>query len=67
MAAKQKLSRHKFAGRNNGPSRQRYWAGKHLQENKVKNLMRQGMTRAEATAFWIEARGGRRMKSSLAR
>lgn len=64
MASKQKLSRHKFGGRNNGPSRQRYWATSRLMEHKVKHIMRAtGLTRAEAYLLWTDARGGRRMKA----
>ncbi len=52
-----KGNKHKFAGRNNGPSRQRYWASGRLREHKVKNLMRHnGLTRAEATVLWLDTR-----------
>lgn len=55
--------RSKRNGANNGPSRQRYWASHRLEQRKVKALMKDtGMTRAEATVFWQNARAGRRMK-----
>lgn len=39
------------------PARVRYWMGRHLELNKVKNLMRcAGMTRADATAYWRKNR-----------
>ena len=60
MAKKQKLSKHKFAGRNNGPARQRYWASNRLEQHKVKALMLTGMTRAEAVAHWNSVRTTRR-------
>lgn len=61
MAKKQKLSKHKFAGRNNGPSRQRYWASNRLEQHKVKALMAHNdMTRAEAVALWNSVRTTRR-------
>lgn len=55
-------NKHKFGGRNNGPARQKYWALHTLREHKVKALMLMGMTRAEATVYWEQARGGRRMR-----
>jgi hypothetical protein len=61
VASKQKLSRHKFAGRNNGPSRQRYWASNRLEQHKVKALMLyNGLSRAEAVVLWNRTRTGRR-------
>lgn len=55
--------RSKRGGANNGPSRQRYWATRRLEQHKVKALMaHSGMTRAQALVFWQDARGGRRMK-----
>lgn len=61
MAKKQKLSKHKFSGRNNGPARQKYWRTNKLQEKKVRALMEHnGMTRAEAVAHWNRVREGRR-------
>ena len=57
MAKKQKLSRHKFAGRNNGPARERYWRLGKLEEHKVRNLVRyNGMSVLEAKRFWFEVR-----------
>ena len=39
------------------PARKRYWDGKHLMHNKVRNLMRCcGMTKAEAISFWKSSR-----------
>ena len=39
------------------PSRKKYWASRHLEQNKVKNLMRHcGMTRANALVFWRKVR-----------
>ncbi len=55
--------RSKRPGANDCPARRRYWETHRLREHKVKALMRHnGMTRAEATTFWVAARGGRRMK-----
>lgn len=49
-----KLKR-KAKGPDNRPARVRYWASRHLEKNKIKNLMKHcGMTRAEATKFWRE-------------
>ena len=52
-------NKHKWSGRNNGPARQRYWALHRLEKNKVKALMKQGMTRQEAIWYWRDARKGR--------
>lgn len=50
-------NKHKYKGRNNGPARQRYWQGGVLEEHKVQALMdHNGMTRAEARAFWRSVR-----------
>ena len=63
MAKKQKLSKHKHGGRNNGPSRQRYWINKTLEKHKIRNVIRAtGKTRVEAYVLWVNARAGRRMK-----
>jgi hypothetical protein len=60
VASKQKLSRHKFGGRNNGPSRQRYWAQNTLEKHKVNAIIKDtGLSRAEATALWKKSRQGR--------
>lgn len=68
MAETKGAPRSKRGGANNGPSRQKYWANKTLEKHKVKNLMNAtGMTRAEALVFWLAARGGRRMRSSIAK
>ena len=57
---RQKGKRKKKAGRNVGPARDRYWNENRLEKHKVRNLMRcSGMTRAEATKYWREARVGR--------
>ena len=43
------------------PSKARYWASRHLQQNKVKALMRNnGMTRKQAEEYWAVCRGNRR-------
>jgi hypothetical protein len=58
---RKKGKKKKFAGRNNGPARQRYWQYDRLEEHKVKAIMRDtGMTRAEATVLWRSQRQGRR-------
>lgn len=50
----------KGAGRNNGPSRQKYWATGKLAENKIKSLMTcNGLTRAEAFNLWSDTRKSR--------
>ena len=44
----------------------RYWMSKHLERNKVRNLMRHcGMTKEFATEFWQNARQNRRMRTSI--
>lgn len=53
-------NKHKWSGRNNGPSRQRYWSSGRLEARKVKALMKNtGMTRSAALVAWREARKGR--------
>lgn len=48
------------AGKNNGPSRERYWRNGILEKRKVKNLMKyNGMTRQQAGIYWRENRKGR--------
>jgi len=55
-----KGSRHKFAGRNNGPARQRYWSSGRLEARKIRALMRDhGLTRSAARALWHATRKGR--------
>jgi hypothetical protein len=50
---RKKGKKKKFAGRNNGPARGRYWSERRLMEHKIANLMRCcGMTRAEAVVAW---------------
>lgn len=57
---RKKGKRKKFAGRNAGPARARYWQGGKLGEHKIKSLMlHNGMTRAEASRFWRDSRKGR--------
>lgn len=48
------------------PARVRYWAGKHLEHNKVRHMIRscQGLTAVVAAQLWRMMRGNRRMKSS---
>lgn len=54
---RKKGKKKKFAGRNNGPARQRYRASGRLEEHKVRNLMRHsGMSRSEAIAHWRSVR-----------
>lgn len=61
--AAKKSSRHKFGGRNNGPSRQRYWAQSTLEKHKVKAIMDDtGLSRAEAYLLWQKSRQGRMKK-----
>lgn len=51
----------KSKGKNNGPSRQSYWASGRLQAHKVKALMKHnGMTKEAATRFWLAARHTRK-------
>lgn len=53
-------NKHKFAGRNNGPSRQRYWLYGTLEKHKVKAIMRDtGLSREAATRLWKGQRQGR--------
>ena len=60
-----KGNKHKYAGRNNGPARQRYWASATLERHKVQAIMEDtGVSRAVATDRWRVARAGRRMKFS---
>lgn len=55
--------RSKRPGANNGPARQRYWASGRLKERKIKAIMKNdGITRAQATIQWLDARAGRRMR-----
>jgi len=56
-AQRRKGSRHKFGGRNNGPSRQHYWSSGRLEEHKVEALMRHNrLTRGEAYSLWHRTR-----------
>lgn len=51
------------AGKNNGPSRERYWRNGTLKKHKVRNLIAHNkMSHVEAVAFWNANREGR-MKS----
>ena len=56
--AKAKISK-KGKSKDDRPARARYWASRTLEERKVKNLMRNGMTRATATTYWNNIRQGR--------
>jgi hypothetical protein len=57
MAKKQKVSKHKYAGRNQGPARQRYWREGRLAKHKVRNLVRyNGLTESEAYVLWMNSR-----------
>lgn len=50
-------NKHKFGGRNNRPSRTRYWASGRLMERKVRNLVRHcGYSYEEALALWLRTR-----------
>lgn len=58
---RKKGKKKKFAGRNNGPARQRYWAEHRLEKHKVKAMMEHnGLSRAEATLLWNEVRTTRK-------
>ena len=47
----------KYQGRNNRPSREKYWHNRVLEERKVKQLMRHStMTRAQALDYWRRVR-----------
>ena len=55
-----KAHRSKASGHNNGPSRQRYWNSKRLEDRKIKAIMKNdGCTRAEAYIRWHDSRKGR--------
>lgn len=41
------------------PAKIRYWMSRHLERNKVKNLMKSGYTKAEALKYWHSVRKGR--------
>lgn len=65
MAAKQQKKRGKNP--DTSPNRSAYWHNGHLQSNKVRRIMRNtGMSKSDATEFWIKTRGYRRMKSFFA-
>lgn len=50
-------NKHKFFGRNNRPSRTRYWSSTRLMDRKVRNLVRCcGMTYEAAKALWLATR-----------
>ncbi len=70
MAGKKKGTngnKHKGVGRNDGPSRKKYWMSGKLQENKIRRMMRcNKLTRAEALVAWQDARQGRRTRSAAA-
>ncbi len=45
---------------NKGPSRTRYWNGRHLERNKVRHMMKAyGLTKERATLRWNAERTGR--------
>jgi hypothetical protein len=51
---RKKGKKKKFAGRNNGPARGRYWSERRLKDRKIANLMRCcGLTRFEAEVAWV--------------
>ena len=53
-------NKHKFRGRNVGPSRERYWSSRRLRDRKVRHLMRHcSLTRAQALVRWGATRKGR--------
>lgn len=60
-------NKHKFKGRNGGPSRDRYWQYKRLEKSKVKALMEQHpeWSLEKATIVWQDARNGRRMRGGF--
>lgn len=44
-------------GKTKKPSKERYWSARHLEQNKVKGLMKgRGMTEKEATTYWRNIR-----------
>jgi len=48
------------------PARTRYWMSKHLERNKVRNLIKHcNMDKAFATTFWQESRNYRRMRTHI--
>lgn len=56
-AVRRKGKHHKFAGRNVGPARNRYWGENRLQVHKVRNLVRcNGMNEIDARLYWREVR-----------
>ncbi|MHA2087321.1 MAG: hypothetical protein ACW972_03530 [Promethearchaeota archaeon] len=58
--SKTRIGGKKSKRRNNSPSRQRYWAGRHLEKNKVKKIMKSHkLTRAEALKYWTNMRTNR--------
>lgn len=58
-----KGNKHKYKGRNDKPSRGRYWANGGPTKRKIRNLMKdRGWTLAQATLHWNAARAGRRMR-----
>ena len=63
MASKQRSggkAKKKYAGRNVGPARNRYWGDRRLQRHKVRNLVRCcGMSEKDALNYWLEVRQGR--------
>lgn len=64
---RKKGKKKKFAGRNNGPARERYWRTGRLEEHKVRALMRHnGLSRAAARALWLASRTTRRKTAAAA-
>jgi tRNA 2-selenouridine synthase SelU len=49
----------KSKSKDNRPARVRYWLSRTLEKNKIKHLMRNGYTRANALEFWQNKRQGR--------
>ncbi len=51
---------------NTTPARGSYWTSGRLAAKKVRNLMKHnGLTRAQAMRYWLEVRGGRRMRGGI--
>jgi hypothetical protein len=58
---RKKGKKHKFAGRNVGPARQRYWKEGRLRTRKVAALVRCcGLSEEAAIVLWDSTRQGRR-------
>ena len=53
---------------NTTPARGSYWTRGRLAAKKIRNLMKHnGLTRARAEQYWLEVRGGRRMRGTISK